>query len=211
MTVPLHALHRMTLPPAGAPLQAQLGAVQYPAVASLALGFRRRDVAHPLDGFGCLVPSVEGRTTLGVLFSSTLFDGRAPDDHVLLTCFIGGTRMPAMGVASTDEALAAVLPELRDLLGVTGAPVLVQHTRWPQAIPQYNVGHDAVLRTAERLEAALPGVLLDGQFRRGVSVGDCVAAGQTIADRALALWNAAAPLRTTTRVAAFRGTDTAVA
>jgi protoporphyrinogen/coproporphyrinogen III oxidase len=211
LTLPLHALQQMTLPPSCASLQAQLGAVRYPAVAALALGFRRRDVAHPLDGFGCLVPSVEGRTTLGVLFSSTLFEGRAPADHVLLTCFIGGTRMPAMGVASTDDALAAVLPELRDLLGVTGAPVLVQHTRWPRSIPQFDVGHDRVLEAADRVEAELPGVLLDGQFRRGVSVGDCVAAGQTIADRAMASWQSTTADHPTPRAPADQLAAAAVA
>ena len=78
-------------------------------------------------------------------------------------------------------------PELAALLGVTGAPRFVEHTVWPHAIPQYNVGHDVLMRAAPLLESRVPGLLVDGQFRRGVSVGDCIAAGGEIAARALAI------------------------
>ncbi len=196
-TLPLHALTQVQLPQGAGVTEAlaQLALVPYPPVSSLALGFRRRDVAHALDGFGCLIPSAERRDTLGVLFSSTLFDGRAPDGHVLLTCFIGGTRHPEHGALTTDALVARVLADLRALLGITGEPAFVQHTAWPHAIPQYNLGHDANVQAATALEAALPGLLVDGQFRRGVSVGDCVASGEVIAERAVALVTALALAR----------------
>jgi protoporphyrinogen/coproporphyrinogen III oxidase len=183
-TVPLHALSQIALGPAAAAPLTQLATVVYPPVVSLALGFRRSDVGHALDGFGCLIPSAEQRHTLGVLFSSTLFDGRAPDGYVLLTCFLGGTRQPLLGALSTTELLELVQPELASLLGVTGAPKFVQHTVWPHAIPQYNRGHDMASQAAAAVESAVPGLIVDGQFRRGVSVGDCIAAGATIAARA---------------------------
>ena len=186
-TLPLHALTALQLPNATHDAVAHLRTLPYPAVASLALGFRRADVAHALDGFGCLIPSVEQRKTLGVLFSSTLFDGRAPDGHVLLTCFIGGVRHPALGTASVQTLVELVTSDLRALLGVTAAPTFVHRTSWPAAIPQYNLGHAAHGRAADAIEALVPGLLVDGQFRRGVSVGDCVAAGETIAQRALRL------------------------
>jgi len=184
-TLPLHALTAIQLPAAVHAEVQQLRTVHYPPVASLALGFRRADVAHALDGFGALIPSAERRSTLGVLFSSTLFDGRAPDDHVLLTCFLGGVRHPALGTASAEHLVTLVQPELADMLGVRGAPTFVHLTSWPLAIPQYAIGHEANAHAAERIEAAMPGLLVDGQFRRGVSVGDCVAAGEVIARRAL--------------------------
>jgi len=191
-TLPLHALSSIALPSDADAALDQLRTVAYPAVASLALGFRRADVAHALDGFGCLVPSRERRKTLGMLFTSTLFEGRAPTGHVLLTCFIGGTRHPGLGTASTAALLDVVLPELAALLGITSGPTFVEHTSWPRAIPQYNVGHDANIRAAEALEVVVPGLLVDGQFRRGVSVGDCVASGAMIAARALPVATATA-------------------
>ena len=186
-TLPMHALAAVRLAGDTAAAIGQLASLPYPPVISLALGFRRADVAHALDGFGCLIPSVEQRATLGVLFSSTLFANRAPEGHVLLTCFLGGTRRAELGSASTESLLAIVLPELTALLGVRGAPTFVQRTTWPHAIPQYNLGHDAHGRAADAIEALVPGLIVDGQFRRGVSVGDCVAAGERIARRALAL------------------------
>lgn len=186
-TAPVHALDTVTLPAAAREPLGRVRALRYPAVASIALGFRREDVAHPLDGFGCLVPSRERRALLGALFSSTLFPGRAPAGHVLLTCFLGGMRRPELGLAPTDDLLAQLLPELRELLGVRGMPVFVEHTTWPRAIPQYELGHDTIVAAAEAVEATLPGLVLDGQFRRGVSVGDCTTAGATLAARATAL------------------------
>lgn len=184
-TLPLHAFATIDLPPAVRPFAARLHALPYPAVTSVALGYRRSDVAHALDGFGMLVPSIERRTTMGVLFSSTLFAGRAPADHVLLTCFVGGVRRPELGRADTDALRALVEPELAALLGARGAPVFVHRVTWPRAIPQYDMGHDTTVQAAASIEQAMPSLLIDGQFRRGVSVGDCVAAGALIATRAL--------------------------
>lgn len=186
-TLPLHAVGQLALGSSCAAAQEELATVPYPPVVSLALGFGRADVAHPLDGFGCLIPSAERMRTLGVLFSSTLFAERAPVDCVLLTCFLGGSRQPALGALGADELLRLVLPELAALLGVSGTPTFMQRTVWPHAIPQYNVGHDTAARAAGAIEALIPGLLIDGQFRRGVSVGDCVAAGGMIAARAAEL------------------------
>ena len=197
-TLPLHALGAIALPPDAGSAVAQLQGVHYPPVASLALGWRRADVAHALDGFGMLVPSRERRQTLGVLFSSTLFEQRAPDGFVLLTCFLGGTKHPELGVASTSTLLEAVQPELATLLGVSGRPTFVEHTVWPRAIPQYAPGHDANLRAAESLEIIVPGLMVDGQFRHGVSVGDCILGGERIAARALPAATAAAAVRVAT-------------
>ncbi len=183
---PAHALATLGLP---AEVMGALGPVTrivHPPVATLALGFRREDVRHPLDGFGVLVPAVEKRTILGTLFSSSVFAGRAPDGHVLLTNFLGGLRSPEFGAADTNAVMPKVLADLRELLGVQGDPVFVNHQRWMQAIPQYELGHDRVVSAAASIESALPGLYLTGQWRAGVSLGDCIAQGQAAAARVVA-------------------------
>jgi len=156
---------------------ASLDHIPQPPVSSLFLGFKREQVAHPLDGFGVLVPAREERSILGVLFSSSLFPGRAPDGHVALTVFAGGMRQPETGRLETANLLARVLPDLRDLLGVTGEAVFTHHTFWPKAIPQYNLGHERFLEPLTRIEARHPGLFIGSNARDGISLPDCLKSG----------------------------------
>jgi oxygen-dependent protoporphyrinogen oxidase len=151
--------------------------VEYASVSVLALGFRRKQVGHPLDGFGALIPEKEPFSLLGCLFSSSLFMGRAPEDHVLLTCFIGGSRHPGLAAHSTESLMAEVLPQLRHLLGIDGQPVFHHHRYWPQGIPQYNVGYDHYLQLMSQIEAKNSSFFLAGNYRGGVSVPDCMVNG----------------------------------
>ncbi|HET20412.1 MAG TPA: protoporphyrinogen oxidase, partial [Chromatiales bacterium] len=154
-----------------------------PPVASVALGFRREDVAHPLDGFGVLIPSKERRTTLGALFSSTLFEGRAPEGHVALTAFIGGRRHEEVGDWSDQQVLERVLADLGPILGLRAAPVMVHVNRWPRAIPQYELGHLRRIAALDEALAKLLGVFTRANWRDGVSVSDCIRNGQALAQR----------------------------
>lgn len=162
-----------------------LDTVESPPVAVHALGFRREDVAHPLDGLGILVPSREPVPILGALFSSSMFPGRVPADHVLLTAFVGGTRRPDLALAPSDTRETHVLEAFRALLGVGAAPVWSRSRLWPRAIPQYAVGYGRVLEALDAAERASPGIGLAGSYRGGIAVGDAVASGRAAADRAL--------------------------
>ena len=158
-----------------------LATIDYAPVAIVASAYRRADVAHALQGFGFLVPKVEDRAILGTLFSSSMFEGRAPGDTVLLTTFAGGRRNPEVP-RMTDEGLAsAVHAELADLVGARAAPVWREIVRWPQAIPQYDLGHLERLRPVEAAEAANPGLWFCANWRGGVAVGDRIAKGDVLA------------------------------
>jgi len=159
---------------------AGLAAMPYSAVASLALGFPRGAVAHPLDGFGMLVPARAGRRILGTLFSSTLFPGRAPDGHVLLTTFVGG-RQPELAALPDAGLEQIVRVELSELLGVRGEPVFRQLTRWPRAIPKYTVDFGRHAAAMDAVERDHPGLYLAGHVRNGISLSDCLTAGLAVA------------------------------
>jgi protoporphyrinogen/coproporphyrinogen III oxidase len=166
----------------GATPLASLATMPYSAVVSVALGFDRSAVPHPLDGFGMLVPAKEGRRILGSLFSSTLFPGRAPDGRVLLTTFVGG-RQPELAALPEAEIEQIVRAELAELLGVRAAPVFRQLSRWPQAIPKYTVEFGRFVATMEAFERDHAGLFLAGHFRNGISLSDCLAAGRAVAAR----------------------------
>lgn len=157
--------------------------VPYVPMRMLALGFRDKQIAHPLDGFGILAPEVENLHFLGSLFSSTLFPGRAPDHHHLLTCFIGGARQPELAKKSQNELLPIVLQELKKLIGLEGDPMFVHDKYWEKAIPQYEVGYDRFLRLMNEIEKEQRGLYFEGNFRGGVSVPDCISSGFETANR----------------------------
>jgi oxygen-dependent protoporphyrinogen oxidase len=150
-------------------------------------GYRRSDVAHPLDGFGLLVPAVERRRTLGTLFSSSLFPDRAPEGCVTLTTFVGGARDPELAMAPEAQLAAAVESDHRALLGASASPVfriICQHAR---GIPQYNLGHGEHQAALDAIESRNPGLLFAGSHRSGVAVGDVMTSGMLAAEAALRL------------------------
>ena len=178
LAVPVHRLDGL-LPH----VPSSVAAVTSPPVAVHALGFRRGDVAHALDGLGVLVPSREPLPLLGALFSSTMFPGRAPDGHVLLTAFVGGTRQPDLARAPAPEREARVLDALGALLGVRAAPVWSRTRLWRRAIPQYTLGHGLLLDALRQLEADHPGLGLAGSYRGGIALADAAASGRAAAER----------------------------
>lgn len=182
--VPLHALDTIDL--GGTTVdRSPLKKADYPPVHVVALGFKRTDVAHPLDGFGMLVPPVEDRfDVLGTIFSSSLFPGRAPDDSVLLTTFVGGARNPTLAERPPSAIQTIVERDLSRLLGVDESPIFAHHVHWPQAIPQYTLGYGTVKETLDDLESERDGLFFAGNYREGVSVGDAMDSGASAADRA---------------------------
>ncbi len=157
--------------------------IYYPPVSSLVLGFRREDVAHPVNGFGMLIPEVERFHILGTIFSSSLFPNRAPAGHVNLTSYLGGVRAPELASRPVEELVELTLQDLRTILGVTGRPTFVHHMLYPHAIPQYEVGYGRFKDLMAEMERLCPGLFLAGHYRDGISLGDSLLSGHNVADR----------------------------
>ncbi|HOC00518.1 MAG TPA: protoporphyrinogen oxidase [Verrucomicrobiota bacterium] len=183
LAAPAHCLARIALNADAGLTLAPLAEVYYPPVASVVLGFRRADVAHPLDGFGMLVPEVEKFRILGTLFSSSLFPNRAPDGHVTLTTYVGGVRAPDLALRPIEELFNLTLTDLATILGVRGSPTFRHAVLYRQAIPQYEVGYGRFKTLMETIETRASGIFLAGHYRNGISLGDSIIAGHDVADR----------------------------
>jgi len=157
--------------------------IVHPPVARITMGFRREDVADPLDGFGFLVPKAENLSILGTTFSSSIFPNRAPSGHVLLTIFIGGCRQPELATQPAEKLFDLTLRDLQRILGIRGKPTHQHHCLFPWAIPQYNVGYKKFLDFMSATEARLPGLYFAGNYRDGISAGNCIVSGHNVADR----------------------------
>ena len=157
--------------------------IRYPPVASVVLGFRREDVAHPCQGYGMLIPKIEGFKILGTIFSSSLFPNRAPAGHLTLTSYVGGERQPDLASRPADELVALTCEDLRVLLGVKGRPVFEHTMLYPKAIPQYNVGYGRYRELMNAIENQAAGLFLAGHYREGVSLGDSIVSGGNVVQR----------------------------
>ena len=163
----------------------ELAHIPYASAAILIAGFRRDQISHPLDGFGTVVPLCERRKVLSISFSSVKFVGRAPDSHVLLRVFVGGACQSNLLEHTDAELEQIVFAELEQLLGTRGTPVLCELVRWPQAMPQYHLGHvERVARIAEYV-AEIPRLALAGNAYHGVGVPFCVHSGELAAEQVL--------------------------
>jgi oxygen-dependent protoporphyrinogen oxidase len=168
-------------------LAERLRAIRYVSTATVSLGFRRSEIAHPLQGSGFIVPPSEGRRITACSWSSAKFQHRAPQDCVLLRVFIGGAL--AEELAEQDEAVLVQLAreELQAILGIAATPVLAKAYRWPKANPQYDLGHEERVAEIERSLSNLPGLYLAGAAYHGPGIPDCIQSGrkaaQTIAAR----------------------------
>ena len=162
-----------------------LRAISYTSSAIVNLACTRAQVFHPLDGMGFVVPAIEQLALLACSFSSVKFAGRAPQDQVLLRAFVGGALQPEQLARSDAEIQQAVVHDLRQLLGLTGAPLAMSVTRHLEAMPQYHVGHlERVAHIASRI-AHCPGLVVAGNAYYGVGIPDCIHSAERAAQTLL--------------------------
>jgi oxygen-dependent protoporphyrinogen oxidase len=148
----------------------------------VSLGYRTSDVSHSLDGFGFLVPRSAGLRILGTVWNSSLFPGRAPEGHALLTTFVGGSTDPSAAKLQREELSSLVHREIAPLLSIKDDPAFSNVTIWPRALPQYNLGHGDRLASIAKNLACFPGIFLAGNYLRGPAIGSCVEQALTVAE-----------------------------
>ncbi len=160
-------------------LTKHLNEIFYPPVLVLFLGYDKKVITQKLDGFGFLIPSKENKKFLGAIWSSTIFKNRAPKDKAAFTIFVGGARNPDFKVSEVDEKIKEVLKEFHLIMGIKSQPILLQWKFWNKAIPQYNLGYIEHEKYFEQFEKKNPGIFLSGNYRGGISVGDCIKSSYT--------------------------------
>ena len=166
-------------------LASELGRIPYAPVAVAAFGFEAGALGRALDGFGFLVPRREGRRVLGALWDSSVFPGRAPQGKALIRVMVGGARQPDLARLPEPELLDLAREELRSIMGMPVRPVLERVFFHERGIPQYLRGHGRILARLEARLADLPGLQLNSNAYRGVSLNDCVLQSKSAAERVL--------------------------
>jgi oxygen-dependent protoporphyrinogen oxidase len=172
------------LRPVSSRLADLLSSIPYNSAVTLALCYRAAPPNLP-GGFGFLVPRSSGGKLLACTFVHNKFDFRAPHGGALLRCFLGGARQPGVETMENHELLAIVLTELRKILKLKEEPSFSRVWRWPQAMPQYNVGHADRVREIEKAIGNYPGLFLAGNAWSGVGISDCIRTAKSAANEIL--------------------------
>ena len=111
-------------------LSSKLKQTKYASTATINFGYKRSAIAHPLNGFGFVVPFIEKRSLIACTFSSVKFSGRAPEEHVLLRAFAGGALQPEIFALDEPELCRRVEGDLRELLGISEPPLFTEVAKW---------------------------------------------------------------------------------
>jgi oxygen-dependent protoporphyrinogen oxidase len=164
-------------------LAGELSAIEYAGCHIVSLAYKRDQIGDPLDGFGFVVPKVERRRIIAASYASQKFPGRAPTDAVLIRTFIGGALQPDLLDLSDDELRRIAIEELKDLLAITGFPMLADIARWPHSMPQYHVGHIARVARIEALAQRHSALALAGNAYHGVGIPQCIESAESAAER----------------------------
>ncbi|MFQ5442744.1 MAG: protoporphyrinogen oxidase [Thermodesulfobacteriota bacterium] len=166
-------------------LSQKLLEIPYVSTATVSIAFKKKDIKHPLNGFGFVVPRSENRRIMASTWTSVKFENRAPEDSVLIRCFVGGSKNKELLSLSDARMTALVREELRDIMGITAEPLFSRVYRWMNSMPQYTVGHEERVKAIDEGAGKHPGLFLTGSAYHGIGIPDSVRNGEVTAKKAL--------------------------
>ena len=159
--------------------------IPYTSTATIAMTFPAHAVAGLANGFGFIVPRIEGRDLIAATWTSLKWPHRAPSDQLLVRCYVGGVGREEILKQDDEQLTSTVRSELKALCGINAQPMYTEVNRWWKGMPQYTIGH---LDRLSQLDAALsryPGLVLTGAGYRGVGIPDCIRDGAIAAERVI--------------------------
>jgi len=160
------------------PLSAKLSearrAIEYAPIAVVCSGYDGAAVGRAVDGFGFLVPRVEGRRILGSIWTSSIFADRAPAGKVQFRTMVGGDGDREVMNLTDEELQETVHRDLSAVMALRGGPEVIRIYRWERGIPQFTIGHLARLALIEAELARLGNIAVTGNAYYGIGLNDCV-------------------------------------
>ena len=164
------------------PLAHALSGIAYAPVGVVGSGYYARQIGLPVDGFGFLIPRAEKHLTLGTVWNSSLFPGRAREGSVAITSFAGGAANPEVLEMPEGEMAAAVQNENARIMQITGPPAVTAVWKHAKALPQYNLGHGHIVEAIRESSRDIPGLFFSGNYLEGPALGKCVERAFATAD-----------------------------
>lgn len=166
-------------------LSKHLKEIYYPPVLVILIAYQSDKIGQPLDGFGFLIPEKEKKSFLGAIWSSVIFKDRTNSDYDVFTLFVGGSRDPEIGSFDKELLINKVKKEFEELMNISGEPVHISYRYWSKAIPQYTLGYIEHENYFDEFEKKFPGLILSGNYRGGISVGDCIKNAELVVNKVI--------------------------
>lgn len=151
-----------------------LTSIYYPPVLVLNAIYRKDKIGQPLDGFGFLIPEKEKKSFLGAIWNDAIFPNRGDDEFATFTIFIGGARQSKIFENGLENIISKVLLEFEEIMKIQTKPESIKYRFWEKAIPQYSLGYIEKEKAMDNFERKNKGIFLGGNYRGGISVGDCI-------------------------------------
>lgn len=161
-----------------------LAGIAYAPVVVVAFGYYAKQIGRSLDGFGVLIPRAERIRTLGIIWNSSLFPGRAGEGRIALTAIVGGATDPSIVLESNETISSIAQRDCEGVLGIAGPPITTSVWKHPKGLPQYNLGHGHMVKAIREAMSARPGLFFTGNYLGGPSIGKCIEEGFATADAA---------------------------
>jgi oxygen-dependent protoporphyrinogen oxidase len=158
-----------------------LGSIPHVSSATVSLTYPAAQVPRALEGYGYVVPRLEGRSVMASTWSSTKFHQRAPDGYALIRVFIGRSGAEEALQGDDKSLVELARAEVADVLGARDQPLFHRVFRWPNGMPQYTLGHLERVASIEGQARQHPGLFMAGNAFRGVGIPDCIASGEAAA------------------------------
>ncbi|MDY6820221.1 MAG: protoporphyrinogen oxidase [Deferribacterota bacterium] len=157
--------------------------IKYAPACVVGLGFSNESLPDPLKGFGFLIPPKENKKILGILFTSSIFPERAPDNHKLIRIILGGDGNEWILQKNTKELIELAYSQAKDILKIKGKPIVEECFLFEKAIPQYYVGHYEKVKKIENILNKYNNIYIGGNILYGISMNDCTAQSYKIAEK----------------------------
>lgn len=149
-------------------------------IATVVFGFGPSAVLPP--GFGYLTPEREGRFSLGTLFSSNMFPGRAPTGHIVFETLVGGRRHPERLTLDDATMTRLALEDVREVLNLPGNPLYSTVLRPASGIPQLERGYGRLLAWRDQLLRDTPDLSICGFGWEGIGINDMIRSAVKVAE-----------------------------
>ena len=158
--------------------------IHYAPIHVVAFGYKKDEVDFPFDGFGFLYALNSIKSTIGILWDSSIFP-RAPEGYALIRLFMGGAMRENVKGMTKEQIIQEAISEVERTMHIKTPPAFVDVTSFNYGIPQYSMEYKEIIDYVENLQNIHKGLYFGGNALRGVGINDCSCSAYELAAKAL--------------------------